>query len=597
MFNILNKGGVKMKSMQSLKKIVPYVARHRLLYLVLGLLIGLDIVVTIGLAWFLAAITDAAVAGDMISVKGLVFIGIGIVLLLITSQFLKVYVENLAVNKVRYNMKNDVFNHVLQLPTAYHTKNHTGELVSRLTNDMQQIGGAIGNNLIYLISHPLTSLAVFIYLINLNWQLACLILIMAPSPILFSKVFGKRLRENGTNIQVQVGKINRLLHDVFVNHTIVHAFGLQRYFSNEYDNLTKENVHLENKEGRYKASLQSSLSGISVAIQFMIIILGALFVVNKTLSVGAYLAFIQLSQVMITPFSSMGNLWGEFQRSLAAVDRIFQVLSEKVAGTTMAKTAASVPSKLKKGIVFQDVSFAYQAEQAVLKNINLTIPSGKTIAIVGPSGAGKSSLFKLILGYYQLNQGNIKFDKMELSNETVHYLREYLTYVAQEAYLFSGTIAENIKLGKLDASKGEIEEAAKKANAHDFISHLPQAYETEIGENGMVLSGGQRQRIAIARALIREAPVLLLDEATSALDAASEAAIQATLEKIKQDRTTLIIAHRLSTIQKADYIIVMDQGRIVEANNFKELMKGDSVFAKLYQLQFREMKEGEGRLS
>lgn len=579
---------------KSLRLLAPYIARYAEIYAVLFVLLLVSIGITLFFTWFLQNITDAVMMHDYSRVKQLVLYGILFVALSSIIAYVNTYLESLAVVKVRTDLKNHLYSHMLRLPSGYYTKHHSGEAVSHLTNDINSIDGAIGSNLMNLLRLPLITAAAFIYLLETNVELALLCSAVGPVALLSGAIFGKLIRRRSRQIYDSLGKLNSFLNDSFAGQAIIRSFTLEKLMYKKYSDKNQDLVQLEVKVAKLRGWFQVGGNVIGSVTYMGSLCIGAYFVLENRITIGELLAFVNLTHYVISPLSALASLWGSFQRSLAAVERVQAVLEER---TETRELSANQPAeKLEHGLEMRNVSLSYENNKQALANISLSVPAGKVIALVGPSGAGKSSLFNLVMGFYPSQTGEILIDSQPVSSMSYAALRNYTAYVPQESYLFSGTIRENIAYGRPDATELEMIRAAKDANASEFILSLPDGYDTEIGERGTMLSGGQKQRIAIARALLKNAPILLLDEATSALDSETELLVQEALERLMKGRTTMVIAHRLSTIHHADVIVVLDQGRIVEQGNHEQLMANKGLYAKLYHLQFGEADSKEDGL-
>lgn len=566
-------------------RLMPYIKKNWGVHLLLIVFWLVSLVGLLYFTWFLQSIVDAAVRGDQNEVYTFLIIGTVIIAAMVFIQYSKTYLETVSTHRVVTSLKTDLYAHLLKLPTRYHTSHHSGDSISRLTNDVNGAGGAIGMNLLSIIIQPLSSLTSFIYLVGIHWQLAFMSLIMGPAAVLLGKFFGKLIRRNGETIQAQLGKMNEFLNDSFAGHLVIRTFGLGRPMTQRFVEQSDDVLHLQIKEGKLRGRLQASSFGVTLLAQMVVMGLGAIYVVQGKLTMGDLMAFLTLTQGLISPFSTMANLWAQFQRSLASVERVFSAMDEPAIIKEFPDPVYPVRLSMSEGIRYENISFSYDQDNEVLKDFNLFIPSGKTVAFVGPSGAGKSTIFNLTLGVYTPNSGEIHFDGKIMNEDNFSEMNSYMSLVPQETFLFSGTIRENILLGKIGSTEDEVIEAAKAAQAHQFIMELPQGYDTEVGERGVKLSGGQKQRISIARAILRDAPVLLLDEATSSLDSESETAIQLALKRLIKGRTTLVIAHRLSTVLDADIIVVMENGRIVDSGTHDNLIEKEGIYSRLYQLQ------------
>ena len=565
----------------TLLRLWPYLRKYGWIYAALLGLMFADIAVTLFFTWFLSEIADAALAADTAYVKQLLIAGAAMIIFSLLSVYYETRLEYEAVNRVRRDLKLTVMRHMLRLPVSFFAKHHSGDLVSRLTTDIQHTEGAIGVNMLNLVRMPLMALAAFLYLLSLHWQLAMLCLLLGPAALLVGGLFGKRIRDNGRNIQARLGNINGLLHDVFTGQSVARAFAMERNIQTRYAEECETILAFERKESRLIGWLQAGSSTISLTSFFISLGLGAYFVARGSISIGALLAFVNLVQHLLYPFSGIARQWGGLQRSLAAVERLWKIIDEKPRKLGFPEYVP--PKPLKRSITLHNVSFSYEGGRNALNDIHVTIPVGQTVALVGASGAGKSTLLQLLMGFYMPDRGSIQLDDHRVEVTDPDIWRSYLSFVPQEPYLFTGTIRDNIAGGKPDATLADIIAAAKHANAHTFISELPDGYDTLLGERGATLSGGQKQRITIARALLRDAPILLLDEATSSLDPETESLVKEALARLMKGRTTIMIAHRLSALSGANRILVMENGSIVEDGEHESLLARGGLYTKLYE--------------
>lgn len=547
---------------QAMGRLIPYVKRVWRIYAVLFLLLLADIALTLAFTWFLSSIADAALAADLVRIKWLLLLGAGLIAADLLSVFFQTRLEYEAVNRIKRDLKNDLFRHLLRLPAAYYAKRHSGDLVSRMTTDIDNAEGAIGTNLLNLVQMPLMGLAAFLYLVTVHPQLALISLLLGPAALLVAGLFGLKIRENGRALQAKLGRINGLLHDVFNGQLVVKAFAMEKSFDDRFRGETRQVLGLERREARLVSWLQGSSSAISLSAFFVSLGLGALFVAGGSMTVGAMLAFVNLVGHLLYPFEGIARQWGGMQRSLAAVERLWQVLDEKPEQAVFPVYVPPVP--LKEGITLERVTFAYEGGPPAIRDLSLTIPAGQKVALVGSSGAGKSTLFQLLMGFYEPDCGAIRVDGLQLGRVDPDLWRSRFSLVPQEPYLFAGTVRDNIASGRPGATMDDIVEAAIQANADAFIRALPDGYDTWIGERGALLSGGQKQRLTIARAILRDAPVLLLDEATSSLDPHTEHLVKEALDRLMRGRTVIMIAHRKSALSGADRIVVLERGSVAE---------------------------------
>ncbi len=482
-------------------------------------------------------------------------------------------------------MRNRLHNHLQDLSLAFFLREKTGDLMSRVTNDVNIINTMFSSAVTGCIKDFLTLLALVSVTFFLIPKLAIYAFILLPIAGIPIFHFGRKVRRVRRGTQESVADMNAFLHETFVGTKIVKAFNREAHEKKRFSKKSRKILRLEMKETRVKAlssSLMEFLGGIGIAF---IIWYGGGHVVAGTYSFGTFMSFLTAVGLMYEPLKKLSKLNNAIQRGMAAVDRIFDILEQKPDIIEAASPVQIRPGQ--HGISFENVSFKYDREW-VLKNINLNVKAGEIIALVGGSGGGKTSLVNLIPRFYDVNQGAVLIDNIDIRNVSIASLRSQIAIVTQEPILFNDTIRNNIAYGNPDASEQEIIEAAEAAYAYDFIKSFPHMFDTSIGELGGRLSGGQKQRLCIARALLKDAPVLILDEATSSLDSESEALVQKALGNLMKGRTTFIIAHRLSTIGYAQRIIVIGDGRIIEDGMHEQLLARRGKYFKFYQKQFAD---------
>jgi ATP-binding cassette subfamily B protein len=490
--------------------------------------------------------------------------------------------RNLAQN-IQHDLRLDAYEHLQDLELAYFEERSTGGLMSILSDDINQLERFLDVGANDIIQVVVTVLiiggAFFILAPGVAWMA------MLPIPFILWGTFAYQnvLAPRYADVREKVGLLNSRLSNNLSGITTIKSFTAEDY---EISRLG-----LESEAYRRSNSKAIQLSAAYVPLIRMLILAGftallfygGLSAVNGKISVGTYSVLVFLIQRMLWPLTRLGDTFDQYQRAMASTNRVMNLLDTPIA---IHPGDVSLPVENVRGEVkFQNVTFNYQDRQAVIKNLSLDIPAGKTIAIVGSTGSGKSTLVKLLLRFYEVQSGTITLDGIDIQNLQLRDLRRCMGLVSQDVFLFHGTVAENIAYGTFDATQQEIVTAAKIGEAHDFIMLLPQGYETIVGERGQKLSGGQRQRIAIARAVLKNPPILILDEATSAVDNETEAAIQKSLERITVNRTTIAIAHRLSTIRNADRIYVMEYGQFVESGTHEQLLEENGVYASLWRVQ------------
>ena len=496
------------------------------------------------------------------------------------------YLMSYVSQKVVIDLREALFRHFQRLSVSYFDHSRTGKVLSYMTNDVSALQGALAQNVIELSTESLTLVGSLGAMFYLHWQLALLTLITIPLVAQAMKLFGKKLRKASGMMQQRAAEITSVLQEMIVSIRLIRLFVREDYEIGRFIRENENNFSAQMKAAQLSATLTPVIEFLAAIGVTVIIWYGGREVINGNLTSGSLIAFLVYTVNITNPVKRLGNVYGSIQRAVAAAERVFEVLD------TLPEIQDDFDAKelpvVKGQVEFENVMFEYRSAEPALCNLSIKVPPGQVLAIVGPSGAGKSTIANLLPRFYDPQQGRIKIDGMDIRHVTVRSLREQIAMVPQDTILFSASIYENILYGRLDASAAEVTAAAYSANAHDFILQMPLGYDTQIGERGCQLSGGQRQRIAIARAILKDPRILILDEATSALDAESERVVQDALDKLMVGRTTFMVAHRLSTIQRADKILVMDKGRLVECGNHTELLAAGGLYCKLYSLQTEE---------
>ncbi|OKP91460.1 hypothetical protein A3848_10195 [Paenibacillus sp. P32E] len=582
-----------MKQKGAFSRLSTYMLKHKLLYTVLLLITLFSIVLDLTMAWFLARITDAAVRMDVEAFSGLAWFGGLFLITAGVSSYFSAYLKINISAKIRNELRLDLMNHTLLLPQSYFDRNHSGDLLSRFTNDNQSVGEACGQVMIDLLRNPLLAVASFAYLIYINWLLALICITMGPLLYLVGKVFGKAMRKNSVQVQENMSRTTSFLNDILGSSMVFKSFSIERRLMKQYKGYSDSINAGEQNRGRIEGAT-GALSSVLGNLTFLLaLVIAGYFVAKGSLEVGAMIAFIQLMNYLVMPFSALPGLVASMQQSLGAAQRIFEVMDAPAEVEALPEKQMQHPEF--EQLSLSEVTFSYPgAGKLSLNQVSLELPQGMQMAVVGPSGGGKSTLFKLLLGFYNPDEGEILINGQTVQGMSLEQLRSHFAYVPQESGLYTGSIRENIRNGRQDASEEEVIEALRQANAYDFVMELPEGVDSEIGEHGSRLSGGQRQRLSIARAMLKNAPILLLDEATAALDNESEKMVQQAIRKLMKDKTTIVIAHRLSTIQSADVILVMENGEIVERGNHEELLAAEGRYYDLYKSQL-EQEETEGQ--
>jgi subfamily B ATP-binding cassette protein MsbA len=503
------------------------------------------------------------------------------------TTLLQNYNLNYVGERISMDMRIKLYNHLQTMSLGFFANRRVGELVSRLSSDVTIMRTALTNNINTLLQQLFIGVGSIAVMFYINVRLTLFILVLTPIIGIMGALFGVWLRRTSTRVQDELAEATVVVDEVFQGIRIVKSFTREPYEIRRYGDAIDKAFRAAVSVLRIRSLFGPIVAFMSFGGLALVLWYGGREVLAERLTGGGLVSFLIYGLTVAGAFASLVNLYTQFQEAIGATRRVFQLLDTEPDVQDEPGAAALPPVEGR--ITIRDVSFAYEDKHPVLQDIELDIASGEIIALVGPSGAGKSTLFNLIPRFYDPTSGKICIDGYDARSVTQASLREQIAIVPQESMLFGGTIRENILYGKLDATEDEVIEAARAANAHDFISELPNGYETIVGERGVKLSGGQRQRVAIARALLKDARVLLLDEATSSLDSESENEVQEALGRLMQGRTTIIIAHRLSTIRVASRIAVLDKGRLVELGTHDELVsKPDGLYAHLYELQFKQ---------
>ncbi|GGD58902.1 ABC transporter ATP-binding protein [Muriicola marianensis] len=512
-------------------------------------------------------------------------IGLVLVLFLLKNLFnyLAMYFITFLRNGVLKDIRNNMYRKITELPIAFYSEKRKGDVIARITSDVLEIQHSFLSILELLVREPLTILFTIAVMFFISVKLTVFVFIFIPLAGMIISRIGKSLKKQSDRVQREQGEFLSIVEETLGGLRVIKAFNAESRFFKVFSASTERFFHYSNKllNRQNLASPTGEFLGI-VVIGVLLWFGGKMVLVDKTLDASSFIAYMGLAYNILTPAKAISKASYGVKKGNAAAERVLQILETE--NPIKDAEDALDKSEFQSAITLEDISFKYE-EDWVLQNFSLEVPKGKTVALVGQSGSGKSTIANLVTRFYDVDQGEIKIDGVNIKSLTKQSLRGLMGLVTQESILFNDTVRNNIALGRENATDDEIVEAAKIANAHEFISQLPQGYDTNIGDSGNKLSGGQKQRLSIARAVLKNPPIMILDEATSALDTESERLVQDALEKLMAHRTSLVIAHRLSTIQKADAIIVLDKGKVLETGTHEALMAKKGVYHKLVAMQ------------
>lgn len=498
-----------------------------------------------------------------------------------TCAYLNFYLLQWVSVRALMDLRSDLFDHLQNLSAGFFHKTSTGDLISRISNDTTQLQRMLSITLPVMIKSPVAVAALLLVLLAQQPKLTLISLIVVPAVAVPIIVYGRKVRKGSEAISQNFAELTSHMQETFTGNRVVKAYNLEPSMLARFRETSARYIAQYMRVIRsleIPGVLMEFLGAVGVAMLLLYVAL-----VSRS-TPGDFLQFVLGIFAMYQPIKEISRLPGQLQQARASTQRVFELLdvAPAVRDPAQPRPLAAAGAEIR----FEDIEFDYE-EKPVLRGINLTVKPGQLVALVGASGAGKTTLTNLLLRFYDPQRGAVRIGGVDVRDVSMRELRNQIALVTQETILFNDTVRRNIELGRAGARNGEVEDAARHAHAHEFIVDKPQGYDTVIGERGVTLSGGQRQRLAIARAILKDAPILVLDEATSALDNESERAVQAALEDLMKGRTTICVAHRLSTIQRADLIVVMDQGRIVQTGTHAELVEKDGVYRKLHQLQFQ----------
>ncbi|MEX2184152.1 MAG: ABC transporter ATP-binding protein [Chloroflexota bacterium] len=552
-------------------------------------LVGLLFGSVLGLAFplVIAGITTAVVAGgDSAGLDRLILVLIGLFVVQAAGSFTQTWVMGVVGERIVARLRGQLYGRLITLSLDFHSAHRVGELVSRLSSDVTLVRTMLTQTVTSLLSSLIGLVGSVIILFTLSPTLLFVVLLLAPALITVAIVFGRPLQRVSTEVQDTIAASTTTAEEALSGIRVVKSYVREAWELERYDADLRTVVATGSRLALWRAGFGALMGFLGFGAIAGLLWYTGHQVIDGTLGIGTLTSFLLYGVAIGTSLGTLASLYGQFREGTGAIQRVFEIIDTRP--TILDAPDARPLGRIAGEIALDRVSFGYRPDCVVLREVSLTVPAGETLALVGPSGSGKTTLVGLIPRLWDVTGGTIRLDGTDIRAVTVESLRAQIGVVAQEATLFGGTVAENIRYGRLDATDEDLAAAARAANAHDFISALPEGYDTIVGDRGSRLSGGQRQRVAIARAILKDPPILLLDEATSSLDNESERLVQEALDRLKVGRTTIIVAHRLSTIRAADRIAVLDDGVLVELGTQDELLALDGLYARLHRTQFSE---------
>ena len=557
-----------------------------------GLLLLVSTALTLAWPQFVQRIIDGVVAsGDGAALDRLVLVLVGVLLVRMAVDSVRGYLVGWTGERVIADLRVRLATHLLGLSLPFFNDRKTGEIIAHVTNDVTQLHFAVTQSVISVISQVLTLVGGAAVIFSMNWKLASLTLLVAPLVALIAVTYGRRIRGLARSMMDAQGEAIGVLEESIAEIRTVQAFTREAYEADRFRSKIAEQFANAIRLTRWQSTIGPVMFFLLFSGSIVVLWYGGHLVIAGELSIGQLFAFILYTSIVAAPVGGLSMEWSRLQQAFGSADRVFDVLDRE---PEVRDLPGSRPARRLAGqIAFDRVSFRYGGGVLVLEDVNVDIVSGSVVALVGPSGAGKTTFVNLVGRFYDPTSGAVRIDGEDVRTLTVASLREQLAIVPQEPILFAATVRENIRYGRLDATDAEIAAAAEAGNATEFIRRLPEGLETLVGERGVKLSVGQRQRIAIARAILRDARILLLDEATSSLDNESEFLVQQALQRLMRGRTTIVIAHRLTTVERADRILVLERGRIVESGTHPELLAGGGLYQRLYERRFETAPEAD----
>jgi ABC-type multidrug transport system fused ATPase/permease subunit len=573
-------------------RLLSYTWRFKNKMLLLSLIVIATTILGLAPPYLLSLAIDNYIANyDFRGLTLLAFAFVAIGLVTFGVEYANRYLISWLGARLEFDMRIDVFRHLQKLSPGYYAKKEVGSIVSRVTNDIDKIMELISSGVIEIIADVVTLVGIVFIMLWMSLRLSLITFSVIPMIFVFMYLWGKRVRRVYRETRKTIASVSAKIEESVSGMKEIQSFSRERETRREFEETNVSNLHANVEAGRIMSAFMPAVSLFSAVGNFLVLWFGGLSVMHGVLTVGVLFAFMSYINRFFWPIHSLSNFWNQVQSAMAASERVFQIMDTEP--EILEKPGAIILPSIEGRITYENMTFSYEDDVVVLRDINLEIEPNTTIALVGPTGAGKTTMINLLYRFYDPQEGKITVDDHDLREVDLKSLRHQMAIVLQDPFLFSGTVKENIKYGRSEASDEKVVEVTKAVGAHEFILNLPEGYETDVRERGGRLSMGQRQLVSLARALMADPRILILDEATSSVDAYTELLIKQALERVLKDRTSIVIAHRLSTVRNADLIVVLDKGRIVEMGKHEELIEMEGLYRKLYDMQFKYEEPGE----
>jgi ATP-binding cassette subfamily B protein len=567
-------------------RMIRYILKHRRRSSILFTAVFVSTLINLLPPYMFSLAIDTYITGK--DMTGLVIISLLFVVvygLTFLTQFTQRFLINWLGSKLEYDLRMDMFKHLQKLSLSFYAKREVGNIVSRATNDVEKITELITSGVANVIADLLTLVGIILIMLWMNWWLSVITFSIIPIMVVFLYFWGRRVRKVYRETRKTIASVSAKMEESMSGMKEIQSYSRESRTREEFEAVNRSNMEANVQAGQVMSAFWPAVSIFTAIGNFLVLWFGGNAVMQGALSVGLLFSFMSYLNRFFWPIQDLSSFWNNVQSALAAAERVYGIMDEQIeiSDDVEAKELRAVEGK----IGFQNLDFSYEMDQPVLKNINLDIEANTRVALVGPTGVGKTTMINLLYRFYDPQEGMITIDGMDIKKVKIESLRKNMAIVLQDTFLFTGSIKENIRYGRLDATDEEIIEVTKAVGAHDFIERLPEGYETDVRERGGRLSVGQRQLISLARALLANPKILIMDEATSSVDAYTELIIQNAMREVLKNRTSIIIAHRLSTVRNADKIIVLEAGKLVEIGNHEELVQRDGLYKKLYEMQFK----------